>query len=65
MSYYFLILCAFEYFLLVRIHNGLMDICNGFFTTLKSDSHYWTLTLRIAAEKKFPLDLDNVISELG
>ena len=33
--------------------------------TLKSDSHYLTLTLKTATEKNSPLDLDNVISALG
>ena len=29
-----------HHLLLVHIRNGLVHICNGFFTTLKSDSHY-------------------------
>ena len=40
---------------LVCIRNGLMHIRNGVFMTLKSDSHYWTLTLRTAAEENSPL----------
>ena len=44
-----------HHFHLVHIHNGWVCICNEFFMTLKSDSHYWSLTLRTAAEKNSPL----------